>query len=356
MMEPWDGPASIAFTDGTVIGAVLDRNGLRPSRYYVTKDDLVIMASEVGVLDIPDENILLKERLHPGTIFLVDTEQGRIIADEEIKQELASAAAVRGSGSTRTWWRSRICSRRRCCRCPITTRCCNRQRTFGYTQEDLRILLAPMALNGEEAIGSMGTDTPLAVLSDRPRLLYDYFKQLFAQVTNPPLDAIREELVTSMGSTIGPEAQPAEAGAGSVPPDQDQVGHRQQRGAGEAAPHRRARLQVDHAADAVRRRVGRRRARAGARRSAAAHERGGRRGLHHHHPVGPRREHEARADSEPAGDGRRAPSSRPRRARATRGARRSKPATRAKCITLRCSSATAPARSIRTWRSRRSTT
>jgi glutamate synthase (ferredoxin) len=205
MMEPWDGPASIAFTDGKVIGAVLDRNGLRPSRYYVTKDDLVIMASEVGVLDVPEENILLKERLHPGRIFLVDTEQGRIIADEEIKRDLASE---RPYGQ---WLAENMIALEDLRPAPLLPlpdhyTMLNRQRTFGYTQEDLKILLAPMALNGEEAIGSMGTDTALAVLSDKPRLLYDYFTQLFAQVTNPPLDAIREELVTSMGSTIGPEA------------------------------------------------------------------------------------------------------------------------------------------------------
>jgi glutamate synthase (ferredoxin) len=204
MMEPWDGPASIAFTDGKVIGAVLDRNGLRPSRYYVTKDDLVIMASEVGVLDIPPENILLKERLHPGRIFLVDTEKGRIIADEEIKRELASAQPYGD------WLSAQMVALEDLANAPLLPppdheTVLNRQRTFGYTLEDLRILIAPMATGGEEAIGSMGTDTALAVLSDRPRLLYDYFTQLFAQVTNPPLDAIREELVTSMGSTIGPE-------------------------------------------------------------------------------------------------------------------------------------------------------
>ena len=205
LMEPWDGPASIAFTDGTVIGAVLDRNGLRPSRYYVTKDDMVIMASEVGVLDIPPENVLVKERLHPGRIFLVDTEQGRIVDDEEIKGELARERpyaawlgrelvhiddlppAVEPAPAPRETLRTR-------------------QRAFGYTEEDLRILIAPMAQKGVEPIGSMGTDTALAVLSDRSRLLYDYFKQLFAQVTNPPLDAIREELVTDMGSTLGAEA------------------------------------------------------------------------------------------------------------------------------------------------------
>ena len=204
LMEPWDGPASIAFTDGTVIGAVLDRNGLRPSRYYVTKDDMVVMASEVGVLDIPPENVLVKERLHPGRIFLVDTAQGRIIDDEEIKSELAAAQPYG------TWLGRELVHIDALPPAPYTPPPAHetvrrRQRAFGYTTEDLRILLAPMAKNAAEPIGSMGTDTALAVLSDRPRLLYDYFQQLFAQVTNPPLDAIREELVTDMGSTLGSE-------------------------------------------------------------------------------------------------------------------------------------------------------
>ena len=204
LMEPWDGPASIAFTDGSVIGAVLDRNGLRPSRYYVTKDDLVIMASEVGVLDIPPENILIKERLHPGRIFLVDTAQGRIVSDEEIKRDLARAHPYA------EWLKGNLVDIEDLPAAPYLPppsheTVLRRQQIFGYTDEDLRVLLAPMAAKGEEAVGSMGTDTALAVLSDRPRLLYDYFTQVFAQVTNPPLDAIREELVTAMGSTIGPE-------------------------------------------------------------------------------------------------------------------------------------------------------
>jgi glutamate synthase (NADPH) large chain len=204
LMEPWDGPASIAFTDGTVIGAVLDRNGLRPSRYYVTKDGLVVMASEVGVLDIPPENVLIKERLHPGRIFLVDTREGRIIDDAELKKRYTSAQPYK------QWLKDNLV--------PISAlpapaqvpepdhkTVFTRQQAFGYTHEDLRILLAPMALNGEEPVGSMGNDAALAVLSERPRLLYDYFKQLFAQVTNPPLDAIREKLVTQIETVIGPE-------------------------------------------------------------------------------------------------------------------------------------------------------
>src|SRR5499427_6034612 len=203
LMEPWDGPASIAFTDGTVIGAVLDRNGLRPSRYYVTRDGLVVMASEVGVLDLRAEDVVVKERLRPGRILLVDTAQGRIVPDEEIKQDLAAAQPYR------QWLEDHLVDieelRAHDVPAPDHATVLTRQIAFGYTHEDLRIILGPMAKNGEEPVGSMGTDTSLAVLSSRPRPLYDYFKQLFAQVTNPPLDQIREELVTSMESTVGPE-------------------------------------------------------------------------------------------------------------------------------------------------------
>ncbi len=204
LMEPWDGPASIAFTDGAVIGAVLDRNGLRPSRYYVTKDGLVVMASEVGVLDIPPENVLIKERLHPGRIFLVDTREGRIIDDSELKKRYTSAHPYR------EWLNKHLVPLDQLPKPsqvpgPDHATVLQRQQAFGYTHEDLRILMAPMAQKGEEPVGSMGNDAALAVLSDKPRLLYDYFKQLFAQVTNPPLDAIREELVTQIETPLGPE-------------------------------------------------------------------------------------------------------------------------------------------------------
>jgi len=204
LMEPWDGPASIAFTDGKKIGAVLDRNGLRPSRYYVTKDDLVIMASEVGVLDIPPDRILHKGRLQPGRMFLVDTEEGRIVADEEIKNTIAAAHPYR------QWLDKHMVELAHLPEVshlpePSHETVLQRQQAFGYTFEDLRIILSPMARDGVEAVGSMGTDTPLAVLSDKSQSLYNYFKQLFAQVTNPPIDCIREEIVTSAETTIGSE-------------------------------------------------------------------------------------------------------------------------------------------------------
>jgi glutamate synthase domain-containing protein 2/glutamate synthase domain-containing protein 1/glutamate synthase domain-containing protein 3 len=204
LMEPWDGPASIAFTDGTVIGAVLDRNGLRPSRYYVTKDGLVVMASEVGVLDIPPENVLIKERLHPGRIFLVDTREGRIIDDAELKRRYTLAQPY-GDWLAQNMVPLASLPEPPDVPKPDHATVFARQQAFGYTHEDLRLLLAPMAQKGEEPVGSMGNDAALAVLSQRPRLLYDYFKQLFAQVTNPPLDAIREQLVTQIETTIGPE-------------------------------------------------------------------------------------------------------------------------------------------------------
>jgi len=204
LMEPWDGPAAIAFTDGKQIGAILDRNGLRPSRYCVTKDGLVIMASETGVLDIPPENILSKGRLQPGRMFLVDTEQGRIIEDEEIKQHFANERPYR------EWLAEHLVHLEDLPAAPEVPlpdheTLLQRQIAFGYTHEDERIILAPMARDGVEATGSMGNDTALAVLSNKPRLLYDYFKQLFAQVTNPPIDCIREEIITSAETRLGSE-------------------------------------------------------------------------------------------------------------------------------------------------------
>jgi len=203
LMEPWDGPASIAFTDGTVIGAVLDRNGLRPSRYWVTADDLVIMASEVGVIDIDPARIVSKGRLEPGRMFLVDTAQGRIIDDEEIKQQLAEAHPY-GEWLTSNQIELDSLPTRPHLLQPHDS-VVKRQQEFGYTTEEIKIILDPMARAGLEPLGSMGSDTPIAVLSSRSRLLFDYFSQLFAQVTNPPLDAIREELVTSISATVGPE-------------------------------------------------------------------------------------------------------------------------------------------------------
>ena len=204
LLEPWDGPASIAFTDGRQIGAVLDRNGLRPSRYYVTKDGLVIMASEAGVLDVPPENVLLKGRLQPGRMFLVDTEQGRIIDDTEIKQKIASERPYRA------WLNEHLVHLNDLPAAPHVElpdheTLLQRQIAFGCTHEDERIILAPMARDGVEAVGSMGNDAALAVLSNQPRLLYDYFKQLFAQVTNPPIDCIREEIITSAETRLGSE-------------------------------------------------------------------------------------------------------------------------------------------------------
>ncbi|MBX7236394.1 MAG: glutamate synthase large subunit [Caldilineales bacterium] len=207
MMEPWDGPASIVFTDGTVVGAVLDRNGLRPSRYYVTQDGIVVMASEVGVLgdEIAPENVAYKARLQPGRMFLVDTAQGRIIADEEIKETMAWAHPYQEWLDANLVELDNLPEPPDLYQADLHDSVLHRQHIFGYTFETLRTLIAPMARNGVEALGSMGDDAPVAVLSDRPQLLYTYFRQLFAQVTNPPLDAIREELVTATDVMMGTE-------------------------------------------------------------------------------------------------------------------------------------------------------
>ncbi|MFH8980362.1 glutamate synthase large subunit [Streptomyces varsoviensis] len=203
MMEPWDGPACVTFTDGTLVGAVLDRNGLRPGRYWVTDDGLVVLSSEVGVLDIDPAKVVRKGRLQPGRMFLVDTEQHRIIEDDEIKAELAAEHPYGEWLDAGLIDLADLPEREHIVHTHASVT--RRQQTFGYTEEELRVILAPMAKSGAEPIGSMGTDSPIAALSDRPRLLFDYFTQLFAQVTNPPLDAIREELVTSLISSLGPQ-------------------------------------------------------------------------------------------------------------------------------------------------------
>src|ERR1700761_213454 len=215
LMEPWDGPALIAFTDGSVIGAVLDRNGLRPGRYWVTSDGLVVLASEVGVLDIDPGTVIRKGRLQPGRVFLADTASGRLVEDEEVKAGLSAEHPYE------SWLHAGLVHlddlpehpaaeppaipHQRELAAPDGRDLVTEQRMHGYTEEELRVILTPMARTGAETTGSMGTDTPLAVLSGRPRLVFDYFTQLFAQVTNPPLDAIREELVTSLRTTTGPE-------------------------------------------------------------------------------------------------------------------------------------------------------
>ncbi|MCP8939749.1 glutamate synthase large subunit [Alsobacter sp. SYSU M60028] len=203
LMEPWDGPAAVAFTDGRQIGATLDRNGLRPARYFVTDDGLVVMASEMGVLPVPEEKIVTKWRLQPGKMLLVDLEEGRIVSDEEIKESLSNASPyAEWLKRTQIVLEDLKPVEPRASRTDVSL--LDRQQAFGYTQEDLSILLSPMAITGQEAIGSMGTDTPISAMSDKSKLLYTYFKQNFAQVTNPPIDPIREELVMSLVSFIGP--------------------------------------------------------------------------------------------------------------------------------------------------------
>ncbi|MCV0439947.1 MAG: glutamate synthase subunit alpha [Hydrogenophaga sp.] len=221
MMEPWDGPASIVFTDGRQIGATLDRNGLRPSRYCITDDDFVIMGSESGVLPVPENKIVRKWRLQPGKMFLIDLEQGRMIDDEELKANLANSKPYKQwidnlrirlddvdtpeAGESAQELRISATEPQTAGMDPVAPELLDRQQAFGYTQEDIKFLMSPMAANGEEGIGSMGNDSPLAVLSDKNKPLYNYFKQLFAQVTNPPIDPIREAIVMSLVSFIGPK-------------------------------------------------------------------------------------------------------------------------------------------------------
>jgi glutamate synthase (NADPH/NADH) large chain len=203
LMEPWDGPAAVAFTDGRMIGATLDRNGLRPARYLVTDDDYVMMASEMGVLTFPQERIIKKWRLQPGKMLLIDMQQGRIIDDAEVKQQLAQAKPYQEWIKKSRYFLGDL---------PqvdgeleLNESLLDTQQAFGYSQEDIKFILQPMLANGEEAAGSMGNDSALPVLSNKPKVLYNYFKQLFAQVTNPPIDPIREELVMSLVTFIGPK-------------------------------------------------------------------------------------------------------------------------------------------------------
>ena len=358
LMEPWDGPACVVFSDGSQIGAVLDRNGLRPSRYWVTDDGLVVLASEVGVLDLDQSTIVRKGRLQPGRMFLVDTDEHRIIEDEEVKSELAAEHPYDEWLHAGLVHLDDVPEREHIVHTHASVT--RRQQIFGYTEEELRILLTPMANTGAEPIGSMGTDSPIAALSAKPRLIFDYFSQLFAQVTNPPLDAIREELVTSLSGQHRPRGQPARPDAGVVPPGRAAVPGLLQRRPGQDPPHqprgRHARLRDAPVPGPVRRR-GRRRGRwrGGSTRSASRC---------------PRRSPAAPASScSPTGTP--PPSSRrsrrccsPAPCTTTWSARRpaprsacsSRPATSARCTTSPCSSATAPPRSTRTSRWSRSRT
>ena len=290
LMEPWDGPAAIAFTDGRQIGATLDRNGLRPARYLVTSDDRIVLASEMGVLPIPEEQIITKWRLQPGKMLLVDLEQGRIIPDDEIKATLAR------SHPYREWLNRTQIVLEDLPDAPPTRMRSNlplldRQQAFGYTQEDLTLLMTPMASTGQEAVGSMGTDTPISALSDKSKLLYTYFKQNFAQVTNPPIDPIREELVMSLVSFIGPrpnlfdlEGHGQHQAARGAPADPDQ---RRPREDPFDLGHRRSRISSAHARHHLPRRPRRRGHGAGARRALRPRRSRGARRRQHHHPVRP---------------------------------------------------------------------
>ena len=355
MMEPWDGPAAIVFTDGKQIGATLDRNGLRPARYIVTDDDLVVMASESGVLPIPENRIVRKWRLQPGKMFLIDFEQGRIIDDEELKNQFAFAKPYRQ-------WIETVRIRLDSIGVEggvgkFKDSLLDRQQAFGYTQEDLKFLMSPMAALGEEGIGSMGNDSPLAVLSDRNKPLYHYFKQLFAQVTNPPIDPIREAIVMSLNSFIGPKPNLLDINAVNPPMrlevtqpvlDFDDMARLRQIEAHSSrqVPQPRA---EHHLSAGVGPRGHRGQARVAVRAKRGRDSRRAQHPDHHRPPHGPRAASRfprcwrcrrcttiwcARACARPAGWS-------------------SRPAARAKCTTSRCSPATAPRPCTRTWRWRR---
>jgi glutamate synthase (NADPH/NADH) large chain len=240
LMEPWDGPAAVAFTDGRMIGATLDRNGLRPARYLITEDDLVLMASEMGVLEIPQDKIVKKWRLQPGKMFLIDMEAGRIVDDAELKSHLSTAKPYRKWIEQSRYYLGDLpeAGGKAAKKTGAGVSLLDMQQAFGYTQEDVKFLLVPMASAGEEATGSMGNDSALPVLSNKNKVFYNYFKQLFAQVTNPPIDPIREEIVMSLTSFIGPKPNllgiddRAAATAGNAPAGADQ------RRPGQVAQHR----------------------------------------------------------------------------------------------------------------------
>ena len=358
LMEPWDGPACVTFTDGTLVGAVLDRNGLRPGRWWRTIDDRIILASESGVLDVPSAEIVAKGRLQPGKMFLIDTAQGRIVSDDEIKEDLSKQEPYG------EWLHAGLLDLKtlpeRVRVQPNHESVVRRQVSFGYTEEDLRILLTPMAASGAEPLGSMGTDTPTAMLSQRSRLLYDYFVELFAQVTNPPLDAIREEVVTSMARVMGPEQNLLELDRRVLPPDRAALARSGQRRAQQDRPRQRRpgapRPQNRRAEGPLRRRTRRRgpgktRSRISgtepAKPSPKAHARWSSRTAT---PTTPGRRSRRCWPSRPCTTTWSAPKSAPPSPWS------SKAVTPARCITSRCSSASAPLRSTRTWRSSPSTT
>ena len=305
LMEPWDGPAAVAFTDGRQIGATLDRNGLRPARYVVTDDDLIVMASEIGVLDIPEEKIVKKWRLQPGKMLLIDLEQGRIISDDELKSDLAGANPYQ-KWLDETQIRLSELPPEVASMPPDPQTLLEAQQAFGYTREDIEFFIKPMAMTGQDPIGSMGRDIPPAILSDRPKTLYDYFKQNFAQVTNPPIDPIREELVMSLVSLIGPRPNLLDLNTAGTH-KRLEVEHPILTNVG-LERVRRIENHVDHAfrterLDMCYRVCGRcRRHEAGPRPPVRAGNRGRPGGIQHPDPVGPMRGCRSRRDPGAAGD------------------------------------------------------
>ena len=333
LTEAWDGPAAIAFTDGRLIGATLDRNGLRPGRWLETRDGWVVLASEAGVLDIPAAEIVRKGRLQPGKLFVVDLDQGRIVPDDEVKREVATRKPYAA------WFERehvRLADLPRPAPRVADEPLRRLQLAFGYTQEDMKVMLAPLAVNAEEAIGSMGNDTPLAALSDRRPLLYSYFKQLFAQVTNPPIDSTREAIVMSRAVARRLGAKPARRDARARAPARDREPDPARRRAREPAPGRLGRLHGPHARHDVARRGRARRARAGARAPLRRRRRRARARRQHPHPLRPR------ASGPSARRSRRCSRSVPctttscARARACRPASSSSPASRAACRASPC--------------------